>query len=101
MAFALCEYFKKFLLKYSQKDKIFCFNEYAIYVGYYSRGLILNERIRNENVQLKVFELAFYRNCSTKILIFHLEKQRKKKKKRTKVCFWWKKCIFQIMYSLT
>ena len=46
------------------------------YVDYYSTCLILNGLIRNENMQLKVLELAFYRKCSTENLIFHQEKRR-------------------------
>ena len=47
----------------------------------------MNEWIKNENMQLKLLELAFYRKCSMKKMIFfHLEKNDGKKPR--KVCVW-------------
>ena len=44
-------------------------------------GLSLNGWIKNENMQLKVLELAFTANVVQKKLTFHVEKRRKRPRK--------------------
>ena len=46
-----------------------------------TRGLSLNGWIKNENMQLKVLELAFTANVIRKKKTFHVEKRRKRPRK--------------------
>ena len=62
-----------------ERCKKSCFNEHAMLV--ITRGLILNGWIKNENMQLKVLELAFTANVVRKKYFFHVEKRSKRPKK--------------------